>query len=170
MRQRILMFGGIAALVIGLAVFAVGHALPRLHAQDRGQGLPRKRFPGPEMIEHLTRALTLTDAQQTQMKSIFESAQGTHESISNKMDELRKQLEAATANGQFDETQVRTLANQQAQLMADQIVEHERVKSKIYAILTPEQRVKADEMHKHMGRHGGPHGGAMRRSGPPRPE
>ena len=157
MRNRILTFGGIAALVIGLAAFAVGHAIPGIHAQGRGEGPPRKHFPGPEMIEHLTRALNLTDAQQTQIKAIFESARTAVEPLDAKMDEIHKQLEAATANGQFDEAQVRALANQQAQIMADTIVEHERAKSKIYAILTPDQRAKADEMHKHGGpqhRHG----------------
>lgn len=159
MRNRIWMFGGIAALVIGLAVFAVGNALPRLHAQERGGGHPRKHFPGPEMVEHMARALSLTDAQQTQIKAILETAKAADEPRRSKMEEVHSQLEAATAHGQFDEGQVRALANQQAQLMADSIVEHERTKSKIYAILTPEQRVKADEMHKR----GGPH----RRSGHP---
>ncbi|MGH9957409.1 MAG: Spy/CpxP family protein refolding chaperone [Pyrinomonadaceae bacterium] len=158
MRNRIWMCGGIAALVIGLAVFAVGNALPRLHAQERG-GHPRKHFPGPEMAEHLARVLDLTDAQQTQIKAILETAKTGDEPRRSKMDEVHQQLEAATANGQFDEAQVRGLANQQAQLMADSIVEHERMKSKIYALLTPEQRAKADELHKH----GGPH----RRSGRP---
>lgn len=148
MRNRILTFGGIAALVIGLAVFAVGHALPGIHAQGRGEGLPRKHVPGPEMVEHMTRLLNLTDAQQAQIKTIFESARAISEPLHAKMDEVHKQLEAATANGQFDEAQVRALANQQAQIMADTIVEHERTKSKVYAILTPEQRTKADELHK----------------------
>ncbi len=158
MRNRILTFGGIAALVIGLAVFAVGHALPGIHAQDRGEGLPRKHFPGPEMVEHMARALNLTDAQKTQIKAIFESARAASEPLHARMDEVHKQLEAATANGQFDEAQVRALANQQAQIMADTIVEHERTKSKIYAILTPEQRTKADGLHRH--------GGLRRRHGP----
>ena len=158
MRNRILTFGGIAALVIGLAVFVAGHALPGIQAQGHGDGLPRKHFPGPEMVEHIARALNLTDAQKTQVKTIFESARATSEPLHAKMDEVHKQLEAATANGQFDEAQVRALANQQGQIMADTIVEHERAKSKIYAILTPEQRTKADQLHKH----GGPH----RRHGP----
>jgi len=33
------------------------------------------------------------------------------------MDDVHKQLELATENGQFDEAQVRALASQQAQLM-----------------------------------------------------
>ena len=158
MRNRILALGGIAALVIGLAVFAVGHVLPGIHAQERGERMPRKHFPGPEFVEHMARALDLTDAQKTQVKTIFESARASSEPLHTKMEEVHKQLEAATANGQFDEAQVRALANQQGQIMADTIVEHERTKSKIYAILTPEQRTKADALHKH----GFPH----RRHGP----
>jgi hypothetical protein len=44
--------------------------------------------------------------------------------------------------------------------MADSLVEHERMKSKIFAILTPEQRIKAEELHKRFGPGGG------RRHGP----
>jgi Spy/CpxP family protein refolding chaperone len=51
------------------------------------------------------------------------------------------------------------LAGQQAQLEADMMVEHLRAKSKVFGILTAEQRVKAEEMHKRMG--------PMRRHGPP---
>ncbi len=160
MRNRLFMFGGIAALVIGLAAFALGYALPGRHAQERVNGLPHRRLPGPEMVEHMARGLDLTDDQQTQIKTILETARNASEPLHKQMDEAHKQLEAATANGQFDEAQVRALANQQAQLMADSIVEHERTKSRIFAILTPEQRAKADEMHKRGGprrRHGGPH-------------
>lgn len=111
------------------------------------------------MVEHMARELNLTDAQQAQVKTILEAARAAEEPLMKKMEEAHKQLEAATANGQFDETQIRAIASQQAQVMVDSIVEHERTKSKIYSILTAEQRAKADELHKR----GGPHG----RSGPP---
>jgi len=95
------------------------------------------------------------------IKAIFESARAGEEERHAKLEQLHKQLEAATANGQFDETKVRELAGQQAQLMADQMVEHMRMKAKAYSILTPDQRTKADEMHKG--------GGPYRRHGPPSP-
>lgn len=102
--------------------------------------------------------------QTTQIKAIFEAAHAGEESRHAKLDDLHKQLEAATANGQFDETKVREIANQEAQLMAEQMVEHLRMKSKAYSILTPEQRTKAYEMHKRGGpysRHGRGHGPGM---------
>jgi Spy/CpxP family protein refolding chaperone len=159
MRNRILMVAGIAVLIIGATVFALGHGLQG-HGQGRGEHR-KGPGPGPEMVDHMAKELGLSADQTTQIKAIFEAAHSGEEARHAKVDELHKQMEAATANGQFDETRVRDLANQQAQLMADQMVEHMRMKSKAYSILTPEQRAKADEMHKR--------GGPYRRHGPPPP-
>lgn len=162
MRNRILAIAGIAALVFGATVFAIGHGLPQ-HGQGKGERRHGPEGPGPEMVDHMAKALGLSADQTTQIKAIFEAAHAGEESRHAKLNEVHKQLEAATANGQFDETRVREIANQQAQLMAEQMVEHMRMKSKAYSILTPEQRAKADEMHKG--------GGPMRRhGGPPRSE
>ena len=163
MRNRIFVLTSIVALIIGGTIFALGQSdAVRSHFQHRGAGLPHSL--GPEMVDHLALALNLTEAQKAQTKTLIEAAQATVSPLQQKMGEVRKQLELATANGQFDEAQVRALATQQAQLMAETIVEHERIKSKIYNLLTPEQRAKADEMLKrhsehrhHSGSHGVPH-------------
>ena len=150
MRNRILIIAAIAALVVGAAVLAIGHGFQGPGGPGRGHG---------DMLEHMARELNLTDAQKEQVKAIMASAETAGQDIHTKLEEVHKQLDAATANGQFDEAQVRTLANQQAQLEADMTVEHLRAKSKVFAILTAEQRTKAEEMHKRMG--------GMRRHGPP---
>jgi Spy/CpxP family protein refolding chaperone len=149
MRNRILIIAGIAVLVIGAAVFAIGHGFQEREGHGRGHG---------DMLEHMARELNLTDAQKEQVKTIMSSAESSSQATREKLEEIHKQVEAATANGQFDETQVRNLASQQAQLEADMMVEHLRAKSKVFAILTAEQRTKAEEMHKRMGppRHMGP--------------
>jgi len=154
MKNRIFGFAGIAVLVISLAILALGHGFqgPGGH----GQG------GHAEMLEHIARALSLTDAQKQQVKGIMDSVEATASGIHAKLEDVHKQLGAATANGQFDETQVRTLANQEAQLEADMKVEHFRAMSKIFSILTPDQRVKAEELHKQMGSH-------ERHPGPPHP-
>ncbi|MGZ4867870.1 MAG: Spy/CpxP family protein refolding chaperone, partial [Candidatus Angelobacter sp.] len=61
------------------------------------------------------------------------------------MQQLRQneQAENANVNGSFDENQARAFAGKQAQLMTDLIVEKERTRSQVYAVLTPEQRQKA---------------------------
>lgn len=154
MRNRILAIAGIAVLVIGATVFALGHGR---YGQERGERR-NGHGPSPEMVDHMAKEVGLNADQTTQIKALFEAARATEESQHAKLEELHKQLEAATANGQFDETKVREIASQQAQIMADQTVEHLRLKSKAYSILTPEQRTKADELHKR--------GGPYRRHGP----
>lgn len=156
MRNRILVFAGIAVLVIGATVLALGHG--RLGLGQHGKG---EWHGHGDMLEHMARELNLTDAQKQQVKAIMDAAESSTEGTRTKLDDIGEQLEAATANGQFDETQVRNFANQRAQLEADMMVEHLRAKSKVFSILTAEQRTKAEEMHKRMGPH--------RRPGPPPP-
>ena len=55
-------------------------------------------------------------------------------------------MRTATAGGQFNEEQVRSLAANQAQTITELLVAKERVKAKVYAVLTPEQRKQADTM------------------------
>lgn len=157
MKKRILVVASVAALVIGATVFALGHSRLGIGQHERGKG----RGHG-DMLEHMARELNLTDTQKQQVKEIMDAAESSTEATRTKLDDIRKQLDAATANGQFDETQVRNLASQKAQLEADMMVEHLRAKSKVFSILTAEQRTKAEELHKR----GGPHG---HRRGPPPP-
>jgi len=159
MTKRLLAIAGIAVLIIGATVFAFGRGMHGF-GQEKG-GHRRGPMPGPEMVDHMAKALGLNADQTTQIKALFEGVRPAEEARSAKLEELNKQLETATANGQFDETKVRDIANQQAQIMADRTVEHMRLKAKAFALLTPEQRAKAEEMHRNGGpyrRHGGtPH-------------
>jgi periplasmic protein CpxP/Spy len=157
MKKKILVLAGIAALLIGATVFAL--------AQHPGMREKMRGGPG-DMVEHISRELNLTDAQKDQVKALLEAQHATEDARHTKLDELRKQIDTATANGQFDENTVRNLANQQAQLMADEMVDHLRLHSKIYGLLTAEQRTKAVQMMK---MHGGPGRGPGHHGPPPPP-
>lgn len=164
MKKRILVIASLAVLVVAATIFALaqGHA-------GMGQG-EKMRGGGPEeMIEHISRELNLTDAQKEQVKAAFESMRATEEERHAKLDEIRKQIDAATANGQFDEAVLRPLVTQQVQLQSDQMVDHLRMHAKLYSMLNAEQKVKADQMMK---MHGGPGhgpGGPEGHHGPPPP-
>ena len=163
MRNRIATLIGIAALIVGGVVFAAAQRGPG----DGGPPPPPPPHFGIPDIEHLSRELNLTDAQTTELKAFLDAERPTIEGLTKKLEEAHKQLGESTANGRFDEAQVRALANQQAQTMADLIVEQERVKAKIYNTLTPEQRAKVEEMHRRGDRHGRRPGGPD--GGPPPP-
>jgi Spy/CpxP family protein refolding chaperone len=159
MKKRILTIASVAVLVVAATIIALAQG-------HMGQG-EKMRHGGPgDMIEHISRELNLTDAQKEQLKGIMEAQHATEEERHAKLDDIRKQIDAATANGQFDEATVRPLANQQAQLMTDQMVDHLRMHAKMYSLLTAEQRTKADQMMK---MHGGPGGPGRGHHGPPPP-
>ncbi|MBA2706084.1 MAG: Spy/CpxP family protein refolding chaperone [Blastocatellia bacterium] len=103
------------------------------------------------------------------VKSLFDAQQAAEEQRHTKLEDLHKQIEAATANGQFDENTVRNLASQQSQLMTDQMVDHLRLHSQIYGLLTAEQKTKADQMMKMHGEGHGPGPGGPGHHGPPPP-
>ncbi|HEV2827992.1 MAG TPA: Spy/CpxP family protein refolding chaperone [Pyrinomonadaceae bacterium] len=163
MKKQILVIASVAVLVVAATVFALAQGHPDGQKEKmRGPG-------GPEqMIEHLSRELNLTDAQKEQAKALFEAQRGIEEERHAKLEAIHKQIEEATANGQFDEATVRPLASQQAQLMTEEMIDHLRLHSKLFALLTTEQKAKASEMMKRHGGPGGP-GGPGRHHGPPPP-
>jgi protein CpxP len=122
------------ALAAGLATSA--------SAQRPGRGFGRH---SGWMLKHMAKELNLTDAQQTQIKGIM--ADGRTKTMPLKQ-QLRQneQAENANINGTFDATQTRAFAGKQAQIMTDLIVEKQRTRSQIYAVLTPEQRQKAQQL------------------------
>ena len=94
----------------------------------------------------MLRGLNLTDDQKAKVKGIFETSRANVEPIMASMKENHQKMDAATTNGAFDQAQVEALATEQGKLMAKLIVEREKTKSQIFAILTDEQKAKATEM------------------------
>jgi len=97
------------------------------------------------MLKRMTKQLNLTEAQQTQIKGIMAGGKTRTMPL---MQQLRKneQAENANINGTFIEAEARTFASKQAQITTDLIVEKQRTKAQIYAVLTPEQRQKAQQL------------------------
>jgi protein CpxP len=137
-RKRIVI--GVAALLLVVGIAALGQSWAgnggRWH---RGDFLNRR-------IAHLTRALNLADAQQQQVKSLVEAQRPALKGLMQQMASERAQMLAATQNGQFDAAKVQAIARQEGQTLASLIVVREELQSKIYTVLTPEQRTKFDQM------------------------
>lgn len=151
MKKRIAILFSVAMLLIVGAIFATAQSGPS-GRPPRQQGVQPPPPPPPPppfglpRLDRLAHDLNLTEAQQTEIKAFFDTERSTIDSLMKKMDAERKQLDAATTGGQFDEAQVRALASQQAQTMTDMIVEHKRIEAKIYSLLTQEQRSKFDQL------------------------
>ncbi|MEZ5428018.1 MAG: Spy/CpxP family protein refolding chaperone [Pyrinomonadaceae bacterium] len=115
------------------------------HHRKFGKG-GKRGMRGHRGMGMMFRGLDLTDAQKEQMKSIAQSSRESTKSLHEQMRTNRQQLEQLSENGNFNESQVQALAQQQGALQAQLIVERERVKSQMYAVLTAEQKAKAAEL------------------------
>jgi len=122
----------VLAVAAGLATTAL--------AQGRGFG-----HHHGWMLGRMTKELNLTEAQQTQIKTILQTERAKMRPLMQQLHQNEK-AQSAAVTGAFDETQARAFAGKQTQIMSDLIVEKERTKSEIYAVLTPDQRAKAQQL------------------------
>jgi protein CpxP len=93
----------------------------------------------------LWKKLNLTDAQKKEMFSIRLDERAIMKPLFEKLRSEREQLHALPM-GQFDEAKIRAIAKGQADTLTELLVEKQRMKSKLYAVLTPEQRAKAEQI------------------------
>jgi protein CpxP len=138
-------------LMVVVSVMALLLCGAAMIASAQGPGGPEgPGFHGPHSafgpMGHMLHELNLTDAQKEQVKSLMQANHANMKTVMQQMSENRKALLTATANGAYDPAKIQLLANQQAQLQAAMTVQHEALQHQIYTtILTPEQRLKADQ-------------------------
>ncbi|HXJ97121.1 MAG TPA: hypothetical protein VMT20_30145 [Terriglobia bacterium] len=137
-------------IVAATAMLAFGVAIAGAQSSDSGQAAPpaggRMRGPmGPDQqLEHMSKALNLTDDQKSQIKPILQDRQ--------------KQMESLRSDTSLSPEDRRSKARS---LMQDS-------NAKIIAVLNDEQKTKFKEMQSRMREHRGPPGGAPNApSGPP---
>lgn len=138
-----------SAVLIAIALFAIGTIFVFAQKADGDKG--RKHgFDHRGGFGRIAEKLNLTDAQKAQFKQIREAGKAKVQPLVENLKAVHQQLEAATADGKFDEAQVQNLATQQANIMAQLTVEKERAKSQMFAVLTSEQQTQAKAMKEEM--------------------
>ncbi len=95
---------------------------------------------------HFFKKLNLTDDQKKEMFAIRLDERAKMKPLFQKVGEGRKQIGDLVKSGKFDEAKVRAFAKGQSDIIADIIVEKVHMKSRMYAVLTPEQRTKAEQL------------------------
>jgi len=137
-----------------LAAVAVGQTLKRVDMHRAGM-----RHEMPFFALH-----DLTDAQRAQMKQIFQSSKPAMKPLFEQERQNHQAMMQLITSGTFDEAKAQAIANQSAQTHAQLEVEHARVTSQAYQLLTAEQKTELSEimakhqqrMEEHMRRHEAP--------------
>ena len=137
--KKVIFTAAAAILVAAAAIFVVGQ-------KTGGFGWPgfggRGHFGGQAMF---LRGLDLTDAQKVKVKEILDANKGNVEPILKQLRDNHSKIAALSTDGKFDQAQVEAIATEQGNLTSKLIVEKEKVKAQIFAILTDEQKAKAAE-------------------------
>lgn len=141
-------FGLIAAVVlISGSIFVI--------AQRSGDKTGHRFGPGGRGhhaggIGMALRGLDLTDEQKAKVKEITEASRTTIQPLKEQAKANHEKIRSLGTNGTFDQVQVEAVAADQGSLTAKMIVEKERVKAQVFALLTDEQKAKAETMRTKM--------------------
>lgn len=129
----------VATLVAGMAF-----------AQQSAQSEPHKApFAHPSCgHQQMMQALNLTTEQQQKANTIFGDAKVKAEPIREEMRQNREALYAAVKAN--NAAQIERLSTHQGELHGKMVAIHSEARARFYAMLTPEQRTKADQMHQEM--------------------
>ena len=145
MRYSFMKFVAAATFAGGL-VFAqnpTGNSQPEAPYTQEG----RRGFMWSHMdLDHVTQVLNLTDSQKEQARTIFQRARQSAQPIREELKQNREKL-MATAKVSNSEGDIQKLAVEQGRLLGKLIAIRAESSAKFYQLLTPEQRVKADQMH-----------------------
>ena len=144
MKPQLFQFAAVTALAAGMALAQA----PATGTRPAPQRVP---FAHPVFgHEQMMQALNLTTVQQQQANTIFGDARQKAEPIRQEMRQNREALHAAVKAN--NTSQIERLSSHQGELQGKALAIRSEAMAKFYAILTPEQRTKADQMLSRMWR------------------
>jgi Spy/CpxP family protein refolding chaperone len=103
----------------------------------QGDSAPEQRFP---MLDRLD----LSEAQQKEVQALLDDSIARSTKLHQKMREVGRQLRQTMEPGKFDEKVLRKLASEKSAVETELMVECAKTHSRIYGLLTPEQKELAD--------------------------
>lgn len=135
--------------ILALFVFALS-LLTTVSAQGAEPQSNAADDPRPgELVDSLfspiTDQLNLTPEQRAQIEAIAAPEYARGEALMLRLNRVTAELDEEQSKETFDEDRVRALASQAGQAMAEMTVIKLRVKAKVTALLTPEQRALVEE-------------------------
>lgn len=135
----------IIAGIVAVAVVGVIVAVAQMSHKD-GFGHHQDFMKQHEqMFDHISEKLKLSDEQKTQAKQILADAQSRFQPLMEQLRKTHRTTDLGT-NGVFDERKAQELAARQAEIVKQLLVEKERTKAELFAVLTPDQREQAKQM------------------------
>jgi Spy/CpxP family protein refolding chaperone len=146
MRYLFIKRAAIAICAAGIIVAQNPTGDSQAGAVQAQQGRQCMMMGGHLDLDHIAQALNLTDSQKEQARTIFQNVKQSAQPIREELKQNREKLMAA-AKASNSEADIQRLATEQGRLLGKLIAIRTVGSAKFYQVLTPEQRVKADQMH-----------------------
>jgi len=149
MKRNLMKFATIAALTAGMALAQPPQASPlsqppQANPQPPAQAPAHRPFAA-RIRQRTARALNLSDAQIQQARTIFQETRKKTEPVRVELRQNRQAMaEAVKAN---NAAEIQKLSKTQGELMGRLIAARSEGRARLYNILTPEQRAKAEKLH-----------------------
>jgi periplasmic protein CpxP/Spy len=142
-RRSVLIVVGVAALAVG-GLFA-GRLFA--HQMDHGSG----SGSGPKhMFARISRQLSLTEAQQAQIRVVLKSHADEIEAQAQSGTAARRALHDAVLSASADEATIRSLAAQVGAAQGDASVLYAKIRAEVWPILTSDQQKSFATFHSQM--------------------
>ena len=114
----------------------------------KGEGMTYEQHE-ERMEKHLEKMaviLDLTDQQKDQLENLFEKKWQDRQSMRAEVQTSREGLREYKQGKEFNESEFRAIAQKHADLKTEMMVQRAKTKQQIFAVLTPEQQQKAEQL------------------------
>jgi Spy/CpxP family protein refolding chaperone len=141
---------------VALVVVVAGVVIARADMRGRGGCFGHRWGAHFGPVGYVAHELKLSDPQREQIRSMWLTEKPTITGLVHEFATESKEMDAATAQSNVNESKVHEIAARQDATVAKLLVEKEHFKAQIYMkVLNPEQRTKADELqsrwYEHLG-------------------
>ena len=127
-----------------VAMIATGMAFAQTPAGRPGRAQAKAGLAQGQIRRRIMQNLNLTDSQKQQAKAIFEQAKSSVQAQQQQLQQNREALRAAVKAN--DSARIQQLSSEQGALRGQVMAARADAQAKFMALLTPEQRDKAQQM------------------------
>ena len=113
---------------------------------SNGMVLVSLPFSSFQLNPSLAEYLKLDSAQSQAIQQLMSDERRKLEPLMTQLKSTREKLLAATQQGRYDKEEIRSLASTQARMLTNLITANAQMQTKLYKLLTPEQRAKLDHV------------------------
>lgn len=137
----------IRLLIAGLAV-VLGTAMAQSQSTEAAAAPPMHGpmpMMGQHMLNYFTKALNLSEEQQTQAQAMLNNAKPEFKALIKQQRQIDRQLHNQ-AEGNYDAKQVETLAAQKAQIQSQLTIAETQLHHQMYQLLTSDQQTQLKQI------------------------